>query len=412
MDVKKMLLDRRQSVEAEAGTIAERAANENRNFSPTEQGEWDALYAELQKIDERLQAVAATEARGKEIDDRLESLSRTPGSVPAQRSASRPGESQDIDAELRSFLRGEAGAPRAYTAPPSGNSIRSLSKLTAGAGGNTVPTTFYDEIVQNLIETSAILQAGVRIINTAGGETIQIPKVTGHSTAAIVAEAATIGTSDPVFSQASLGAFKYGVLVQVSRELLDDTGFDLQGYLAEETGRALGNALGAHLVVGSGTNQPRGITQDSSLGVTTATAVAGVPTADEILNLQYSVTTPYRNRGVYLMKDTSVATIRKFKDASGAYVWGEGINGGANPTLWGKPVFLDPFMPAMGLNSKSIIFGDLSRYFVRLAGGVRFERSDEFAFNADLVTFRALLRADGALIDTSGAVKHLVGAAT
>jgi hypothetical protein len=119
-----------------------------------------------------------------------------------------------------------------------------------------------------MIETSAVLQAGVTILNTTSGETIQIPKTTAHSTAGIVAEAASIGVSDPSFGQASLGAYKYGVMVQLSRELVDDSTVDLQGYLAMETGRALGNAFGAHLIGGTGTGQPRGILTDATLGVT------------------------------------------------------------------------------------------------------------------------------------------------
>jgi hypothetical protein len=51
----------------------------------------------------------------------------------------------------------------------------------------------------------------------------------------------------------------------------------------------------------------------------------------------------------------------------------------------------------------------MSQYFVRLAGGVRFERSDDYAFNTDLVTFRALIRGDGILVDQTGAVKHFIG---
>jgi HK97 family phage major capsid protein len=76
--------------------------------------------------------------------------------------------------------------------------------------------------------------------------------------------------------------------------------------------------------------------------------------------------------------------------------------------MMGKPIYTDPFMPAIATGAKSIVFGDISQYFVRLAGGVRFERSDDFAFNTDLVTFRALVRGDGILVDQTGAVKHFL----
>jgi hypothetical protein len=254
-----------------------------------------------------------------------------------------------------------------------------------------------------MIEVSAILQAGVRIINTSGGETIQIPKTTAHSTAAIVTEASAIGVSDPTFGQATLGAYKYGVMVQVSRELVDDTGIDLQGYLAEETGRALGNAIGAHLVAGTGTGQPRGVLTDATLGVTGGTGVTGGFTGDNLIDLYYSVIAPYRNSpaAAWLVKDSTMASLRKIKDTTGQYIFQPSLQANTPETLLGKPVYTDPNVPATAVN-KSVLFGDFSRYFVRLAGGVRFERSDEYAFNTDLITYRALLRGDGALMDTSG----------
>ncbi len=78
----------------------------------------------------------------------------------------------------------------------------------------------------------------------------------------------------------------------------------------------------------------------------------------------------------------------------------------------GKPVLTDPNMPAVATTGKSVLFGDFSQFFIRLAGGVRFERSDDYAFNTDLVTFRALMRADSSLVDLTGAIKYFAGAAS
>jgi HK97 family phage major capsid protein len=144
--------------------------------------------------------------------------------------------------ELRSFLRGERG--RFYDVNPEGPvDYRTLVKGTSTAGGNTVPTGFYDRLIAHLIEVSAIMQAGATILNTNSGEVIQVPKTTAHSSAAIVTEGNSIGVSDPAFGQVPLGAYKYGTMIQVSRELLDDTGVDLEGYLAMQAGRALGQRV-------------------------------------------------------------------------------------------------------------------------------------------------------------------------
>lgn len=409
-EIVKRLQERRANVWEQAKSLADKAAEENRAFSGEEQSTWDTLNAEMDALDKRAQAILAGEQRAKDTEDALARLNGQPD-VRDREQQQQTG----VVSELRDMLAGKPGAPRAIEVKPSGPiNYRTLSKLTAAAGANAVQTSFYNELLQNLIEVSAVLQAGVRVLNTSSGETIQVPKTTSHSTAAIVAEAASIGVSDPAFGQASLGAYKYGVMVQLSRELVDDATVDLQGYLAMETGRALGNAFGAHLIAGTGTGQPRGILVDASLGVTTPTGVAGVPTADNLIDLYYSVIAPYRNSpsAAYLMKDTTLGSLRKVKDTTGQYIFQPSLTVGTPDSLLGKPIYTDPYMPATAVNAKSVVFGDFSRYFVRMAGGIRFERSDEYAFNADLITFRALLRGDGALMDTTGALKYAVGAAT
>jgi HK97 family phage major capsid protein len=402
------LRDRRLNVWNQAKEIADRAAEENRNFSPEEQGQWDGLNAELDALDTRIKSAMDTEQRAKDQDEAFNKLSAKP-----QERGGRPEAKSST--ELRAFLRGETGAPRYFDVVPDGPvDFRVLSKLTAGAGANTVPTSFYDRLIAHLIETSAILQTNPTVLNTSSGESIQVPKTTAHSSGAIVTEGNAIGASDPAFGQITLGAFKYGCLIQVSRELLNDTGVDLEGYLAMQAGRALGNAFGAHMVTGTGTGQPRGVVTDATVGVTGGTGVTGAFTADNLIDLFYSVIAPYRasSSAYWVTKDSTLANIRKLKDTTNQYIWQPSLQVGAPDTLLGKALVTDPNVAAPAINAKSVIFGDMSQYFVRMAGGVRFERSDDFAFNTDLVTFRALLRADAALVDLTGAVKVFVGAAT
>lgn len=85
---------------------------------------------------------------------------------------------------------------------------------------------------------------------------------------------------------------------------------------------------------------------------------------------------------------------------------GSGVAG----TLLGRPVFPDSFMPTAAAGARTILF-DWSRYWVRTVGGLRFERSDDFAFDRDVISFRGLWRGDGALIDTTGAIKAWQAAA-
>jgi len=406
---------RRKNVWEQMKGLADTAADENRSFTAEEQGSWDVMNEELDKLDARMKSAMETEKRAQEAEKMFEGLRGKPeGNGPEDEQRSQSSE------ELRKFFLGEG--PRAFDLKPSKVNFRDLSKLTAGAGANTVPTDFYGRLVAHLIETSAVLQSGATILNTAGGEVIQVPKTTAHSSASIVTETAAIGESDPAFGQVSLGAFKYGTMIQVSRELLTDTGVDLEGYLAMQAGRALGNAFGAHAITGDGSSKPRGVVTDATVGKTGLTgdgggfgdqSVAGEG-ADQLIDLFHSVIAPYRMSQAcrWMMNDTTAGVIRKIKTTDGQYIWQPSMIAGQPDTILGKPVLTDPNVASVGLSAKSVIFGDFSQYFVRLAGGIRFERSDEFAFGNDLVTFRALMRADAALVDLTGAIKVFQGGAS
>lgn len=414
-EVVKSLQERRLRVWEEAKALADKAAEENRTFSGEEESSWQSLNAELDALDKRIKAVIDGEQRAKDAEDAMSKLRGEP------RGKGGPDAPAANSEELRKFLRGEGG--RTFDVVPAGPvSFRDLSKLSSGAGGATVPTDFYGQLVAHLIETSAIMQAGATVLNTSSGETLQVPKTTAHSSAAIVTEAAAIGESDPAFGQVSLSAYKYGTVIQVSRELLTDAGVDLEGYLSMQAGRALGNAFGAHAITGDGSGKPRGIVTDATAGATGPTGESGGfgsqstvgEGADLLIDLFHSVISPYRMSGScrWIMNDGTAGVIRKIKTTEGQYIWQPSVVAGTPDTILGKPVLTDPNVADIGLGAESVIFGDISQYFIRMAGGIRFERSDEFAFNADLVTFRALMRADAALVDLTGAVKTYTGGAS
>jgi HK97 family phage major capsid protein len=164
-------------------------------------------------------------------------------------------------------------------------------------------------------------------------------------------------------------------------------------------------------VTGTGSSQPAGIITGASAGVTGSASVAGAFSADNLIDLFYSVISPYRNsnKAAWLMRDATVGAARKLKGSDNNYLWQPGLQVGSPDTLLGKPVLTDPNVAAVGLSAKSVAFGDIGAYHTRIAGGVRFERSDEYAFNTDLVTFRAIVRGDGILADQTGAVKVFTG---
>ncbi len=409
MSLADALNSRRLQVWNEMQELVDRTDAEGRSFSGEEESKWANMNAEISKLDGRIKEVRDAEARSKAAD---EAVNRGP--------QKRLITGADATAELRSWARGERGKGFDVRMP-AGVSFRDLSKLSAGAGANTVPTSFYGQLVQHLVETGAFMGAGVTVLNTASGENLEIPKTTSHSSAAKIAETASITESDPVFGKVTLGAYKYATAFQVSSELVQDSGVDLEGYLASQAGQALGLALGDAIVNGDGSGDPNGVVTASSLGVTGAAAIGGglgtQSTAgqglDYIIDLVHSVIAPYRRSSAcgFLMSDPTAAKVRKLKNSEGVYAWQPSNIVGMPDRLLNFPVTIDTFVPDMAADAKSIIFGDFSKYFVRMAGPIRFERSDDYAFANDLVTFRAVLRADGNLVDQTGAVKHFLGGA-
>jgi HK97 family phage major capsid protein len=423
-EVAKSLRDRRQNVWSQAREIADRAVEENRALTAEEQGSWDAANEELNNLDARIKAVLEAEKRSKAADEAFNSINGK--QVDVQRQAGRPdaggqgGANGDANSELRAWFRGDQGTPKTLDLrhdPARGPvSYRNLVTFSAASGGALTPTDFYDQLIAHLVEVSGLLQAGPTILNTAGGESLVIPRTTQHSTAALTAQVGTISESDPQFSTVTLNAFKYGVLLSVARELLDDSGVDLIGYLAMQAGRAIGNAFGADLITGNGTGKPNGLLNLATLGVTSGnTGKSGALVYSDLVNLEYSVIAPYRqSRSCYwIAADKTVGSFRLIVDSNGRPVWEPSMVLGSPDLLLGKPLVADPFMPALATGSKSVVFGDFAQFFVRLVGPVRFERSDDFAFNTDLVTFRAVIRGDGTLVDQTGAcMKYAAGAAT
>jgi len=415
------LRSKRSSILAAAKAIAEPAAAANRALTVEEQGRYEQHVADLDALDARLAQLdgqqfrqAETEAMFAQVEGRpvvRRSLDAADAGVADEfRSAILENNPKPIEVRDPS--------PRSGYQP--GVEQRDLLKSTA----NLYPVSFYDRLVEHMVESSAVLQAGATLLTTDSGEDLRVPKSTALSTAAIVAEAGSIGESDPTLAVITLGAFKYGVYIEVSTELVQDSGFDLVGYLARETGQAIGLALGNHLINGNGTGQPRGVILDATVGETGAAAGGGLGAqgtggqgTDHLNDLFASVIEPYARAAsaAWLMRTLTLSTIRNLKTTAGELVGNQFAvptsTAGAMAEMNGKPVFIDPFVPAIAGSAKSIIFGDWSRFFVRMVNGIRFERSDDFRFQNDLVSFRALLRADAALIDTSGAIKVFQGAA-
>ncbi len=413
------LRDRRQNIWNEYRGLMDSIGD--RAYTGEEKQKFAAYDTELDTADAQIKTYLEQEARSAEADtafNALESRSIVMGNETS-------GGNWIMSPDLKQFAELRSGNAAVEIGRQTGIplNLRQIYLRTLSSIGNasaTVPIDFYNQLISYLIEVSGILQTGPTVLNTSGGETMQIPTVAAHPTASTAAQAGVIPSGDPSFALKTLAAQKFGWQGSVPRELIDDTAVDLLGYLAMAAGRALGNTFGSALLNG-GSGISGGLLASATVSVTGAPSAvasaenmpAGGPTYENLIDLQYSVIAPYRqSRSCYwLASDATIGQLRKLKSTSGVPIWEPSIVLGSPDMLLGKPLVSDPFMPALGAGNKSMIFGDFSQYFVRLVGGIRFERSDDFQFGNDLVTFRALIRGDGNLLDAN-ALKVFLGSSS
>lgn len=269
-----------------------------------------------------------------------------------------------------------------------------LREGTDSEGGYLVPDEFERTLVQAL-EQATVIRNHAHIITTSSGSH-KIPVVASHGSAAWLDEGGQYTESDEVFGQVQLDAHKVGTIIKVSEELLQDSAFDLESYIVSEFARRIGNKEEEAFLTGNGTGKPTGIldaTAGGQVGVTTASAT-GI-TADEVIDLFYSLKAPYRQNAVWILNDSTVKAIRKLKNGAGDYLWQPALKDGDVPTILGKPYFTTPYAPEIAAGAKTIIFGDLSYYWIGDRTGITFKRLNERFADYGQVGFLAYRRLDG-----------------
>jgi HK97 family phage major capsid protein len=420
MTLHQRLIEKRTESRTAADQILERAATEERDLSPDE-------------LDEHRLHVLAEREASDELD-RLRDEQLADLRAGAARNGSRQvlsRESADIARAFRAAIFAKNPAPIEFGTTMVDEWPEDMPEVVQGRVGKVrvhtrdtlkstatqaLSTDVYSTIVQHLVETSSLMAAGATVVTTATGEDLVIPKSTGFVTTAIIGEGASITESDPTLAVVTLKSFKYSNYFEISQELANDTPTNLLDFLARQAAISLGlgtTGYGDDIINGAGSTEPRGLLLDAATGVTgpagTGTSLGAQGTVnqgtDALWNLVGSVAEPYAAspNAAFLMRNASDIIVRKLRDTTGQPVQGLTTRG----QILGYPSFIDPFMPAMANTAESIAFGDMSKYFIRIVNGVRFERSDEFRFQNDLVAFRCILRLDGALVDT-GAVKTFV----
>jgi len=397
MDYEKHLHEERAKAYESAKEILDRAANESRSLDATERESVDRAFSHMDELKARIDDMRSLAAREQEI------ASATSAHEEARTVSAPVADAPMSDNDMiRSLYRGE---------------VRTVNfeqrDVTTGSTGAPVPTSFYDEVILLAREVGPMLRVST-VLNTSSGETLQIPSLSAYSTGTITTEGNTIGESDPTLNSfVELGAYKYSFLTQVSTELLEDSAVDITSLMASNVGNALGYAVNSALTTGDGSSKPKGVVAAAGSGVTGGTGVSGQFTYANLIDLIYSTDAAARALpGFAVMASTSaIVDMRTLQDGAGNFIFSPSLDQATADRVVGYPLIENPAMAAVATSAKSVIAGHMPSYYVRQVGGIRLDRSDDYAFADGLVTFRATFRVDGDLPQSSH-IKYFAGAAS
>jgi HK97 family phage major capsid protein len=317
----------------------------------------------------------------------------------------RPG-TKETEGETQSFRATDAYRKAALAAMRSG--FRRVSDvLQEGVdadGGYLVPEEWDSRLVDVLTEENVMRTLGTKI-TTSGEHKINIAAT--KPAAAWIEEGGALQFTDATFGQIILDAHKLHVAIKITEELLYDNAFNLESYITTQFGKALANAEEDAFLNGDGKGKPLGLldaTGGAQVGVTSAGASV---TADDVINLVYSLKRPYRKNAAFLSNDKCVAALRTLKDANGQYLWQPSMQAGEPDRVLGYQLYTSEYFPEPAAGKPCVAFGDFSYYNIGDRGTRSFQQLRELFAGNGMIGYVAKERVDGKLI-LPEAVKTLV----
>jgi len=367
------LADKRANLLTQAQAIVTDLAEKGGVLEGDSKQQFDGLVAEAGTIAEAIRSEkAATEARSQADAARAEFAA-----------VIAPKADRDDNAELRELAR-------------TGGSKTFEKRDVSRASGLGNPVDIFNRVNVVAGQINPFLNPDVvSVYNVSTGNNLQFPRVTALGTAGSFAEAAQITESDGTLSALSLTPVKYGIILQVTKELVNDAAFDLSAMIADKMGAEVAVKHGA--VAGTAVATAAG---------TAGTAGTFIPTYAELVSLQYSVKQQYRNapKAGFLTSDANLGTILGITSSS-LPIFQPGGQGGVDRLL-GKPVYTTGGIATFATGVKGILFGDLSQIATVVVGGLSISASEEFAWDTDLVSYKCTIRGATDLVQAE-AVKFL-----
>ena len=367
--------------------------DEARNFLDSKRNDSGVLSEEDSKTYDEMEKKIVD--LGKEIErmERMEKLNAEMSKPTSKPVMTQPGDHIDSKPSVASAEYSEAFW----------NSVRNryyvsndLQVGTDTEGGYLVPDEFEKKLIEALEEENIFRPLATRIQTEHGDR--KIPVITQKGEASWLEEEESYKLSDDSFGQLSLSAYKVGTAIKISEELLNDSVFDLPSYIAREFARRIGAKEEEAFLIGDGKGKPTGIFAATGGAEIGATAASANITFDDMIELFYSLKSPYRKKAVWVLNEQTIKALRKLKDSTGNFIWQPAVSAGLPDTILNRPYVTSVYAPTLAAGSKAIAFGDLSYYWIADRQGRSLKRLNElFAMNGQ-VGFLASERVDGKLI--------------
>lgn len=401
------LRERHVALCAEARTILDDESNfDAGKLKPEHEQRFDAIMADadavarnVEREEKLLSAAAATASRHANIAE--------------QRGQSR-GEIEDTEENynlaFRDYLRfGMEGVAPEFRSLFNGRAAKEevrAQSVTGGSpvgiyGGYTVAREFIGELERAMKQFGGMLEVG-RTIATATGATMDMPMTndTGN-VGAILGENQPVAEQDVTFTTTTLSAYKYtSKLIRVSVELLQDSAFNVEEFIASIAGERLGRILNTHLTTGTGSAQPQGIVTGSALGYTAAQQNS--ISYNDIVELQHSVDPAYRGNAWLMFNDSTLKILRKLVDTQNRPLWEPSLQAGVPSTFAGSQYRVNQDMASVGASAKTVLYGDYSRFLIRKVRDFTVVRLNERYMDSLQVGFFIFCRYDSKVWNAGG----------
>ena len=262
-------------------------------------------------------------------------------------------------------------------------------------GGYLVPVEYDNQLIDVLNEEN-IMRSLATKITTSGEHKINIAAT--KPAAAWIEEGGALTFGDATFDQIMMDAYKLHVAIKVTEELLYDAAFNLEGYIIDQFGKALANAEEDAFLNGDGKGKPMGVFDTTNGGQYNTTTSAANISADDIINLVYTLKRPYRKSAAFITNDKTLASLRKLKDNNGAYLWQPALTAGEPDRLFGYAIHTSQFATEAVAGKAAMAFGDFSYYNIGDRGSRSMQELKELFAGNGMVGYVMKERVDGRLI--------------